>query len=114
MLGVGTEMDLTPRLRSFINANYIRFMETDPLKTALLTDKVNNELGYDLSLGFQYRPLLTDNIIISTGFGALIPGAGYRDIYKSSTSPVPGYGSHGRGRVDDFLYSAVLSVTLTY
>ena len=114
LLGVGTEMDLTPKLRSFINANYVRFMETEPLKTALLTDKVDSELGYDFSLGFQYRPLLTDNIIISTGFGTLIPGTGYRDIYKTSTSPVPGYGSHGRGRVDDFLYSAVLSVTLTY
>jgi hypothetical protein len=89
-------------------------METDPLKAALLTDRVAHELGYDLSLGFQYRPLLTDNIIISTGFGTLIPGAGYRDIYKTSTSPVAGYGSHGRGSVDDFLYSAVLSVTFTY
>jgi hypothetical protein len=114
LLGVGTEMDLTPKLRSFINANYIRFMETDPLKTALLTDRVDNELGYDLSMGFQYRPLLTDNIIISTGFGALLPGRGYRDIYKTSTDPVPGYGSPGRGRVDDFLYSAVLSVTFPY
>ncbi len=114
LLGVGTEMDLTPKLRSFLNANYIRFMETEPIKTALLTDKANNELGYDLSLGFQYRPLLTDNIIISTGFGVLLPGAGYRDIYKTSTDPVPGFGSHGRGQVDDFLYSAVLSVTLTY
>jgi hypothetical protein len=114
LLGIGTEMDLTPKLRSFINANYIRFMETDPLKAALLTDRVAHELGYDLSLGFQYRPLLTDNIIISTGFGTLIPGAGYRDIYKTSTSPVAGYGSHGRGSVDDFLYSAVLSVTFTY
>jgi hypothetical protein len=114
LLGVGTEMDLTPRLRSFINANYVRFMETDSIKTALLTGKVDNELGYDLSLGFQYRPLLTDNVIISTGFGTLIPGTGYRDIYKTSSDPVSGYGSHGRGRVDDFLYSVVLSVTLTY
>ena len=114
LLGVGTEMDLTPKLRSFLNANYIRFMETDPLKTALLTDRVDNELGYDLSLGFQYRPLLTDNIIISTGFGTLLPGRGYRDIYKTSSSPVSGYGSPGRGSVGDFLYSVVLSVTFTY
>jgi hypothetical protein len=58
--------------------------------------------------------LLTDNIIISTGFGTLLPGNGYRDIYKTSTDPVSGYGHPGRGRVDDFLYSAVLSVTFTY
>jgi hypothetical protein len=114
LLGLGTEMDLTPKLRCFANANYVRFMETDPLKTALLTDRVSHELGYDLSLGFQYRPLLTDNIIISTGFGTLIPGAGYRDIFKTSTDPVSGYGAHARGGVDDFLYSAVVSVTFTY
>src|SRR5207253_2009298 len=74
LVGVGLELDVTPKLRSFVNANYVRFMETDPLKTALLTDKVAHELGYDLSLGFQYRPLLTDNVIVSTGVGVLIPG----------------------------------------
>lgn len=114
LAGLGTEVDITPKLRGFANANYIRFMETDPIKTALLTDRAAHELGYDLSLGFQYRPLLTDNIIISTGFGTLIPGQGFRDIYKTGTDPVTGYGSHARGRVDDFLYSAVLSVTFTY
>src|SRR5204863_9745652 len=96
LLGLGTEIEVTPKLRSFINANYIRFMETDPLKTALLTDKVAHEFGYDLSVGFQYRPLLTDNIIISAGFGTLLPGRGYKDIYKTSTDPVAGYGHPGR------------------
>ena len=108
LLGVGTEMDLTPKLRTFLNANYIRFMETDPLKTALLTDKVDNEFGYDLSLGFQYRPLLTDNIIISAGFGALIPGSGYGTFTKRAPIPCPATTARTRRRVDDFLYSAVL------
>jgi hypothetical protein len=115
IFGLGAEIELTPKLRSFINANYVRFVETDPIKTALLTDKVDPELGYDLSIGFQYRPLLTDNIIISAGFGTLVPGHGFHDIYQTSTDPVPGYNSAKRdGRVDDFLYSAVLAVTLTY
>jgi hypothetical protein len=114
VLGLGTEIELTPKLRNFINLNYIWFMETDPIKTALLTDKVNNELGWDLSIGFQYRPLLTDNIIISAGCGFLIPGRGFRDIYQTNPNPVPGYGSQSGGHVDDFLYSAVLAVTFTY
>jgi len=115
LFGVGTELELTPKLRSFINVNYLRFDETDPIETALLTDKVNNELGWDCSIGFQYRPLLTDNIIISTGFGALVPGRGYKDIYRRSPDPVPGFGSTANtGAVDDFLYSALLAVTLTY
>jgi hypothetical protein len=114
IVGVGTEMDVTPKLRTFLNANYIRFMETDPLKTALLTDKIDREVGWDLSLGLQYRPLLTDNVIISAGFGALIPGRGFRDIYQTTTMPVPGFTSGQTGHVDSFLYSGILAVTLTY
>ncbi|HWN96174.1 MAG TPA: hypothetical protein VNT99_14155, partial [Methylomirabilota bacterium] len=112
---LGAEIDTTPKLRTFLNANYIRFAETDTLKTALLTDKVRAEIGWDLSIGWQYRPLLTDNVLLSAGFGALIPGSGFRDIYRRSTSPVPGYNSPNRaGEVDDFLYSAVMALTLTY
>jgi hypothetical protein len=113
--GVGAEIEVTPKLRSFLNANYIRLVETDTIKTALLTDKVDHEMGWDLSLGFQYRPLLTDNIILSAGFGTLIPGRGFKDIYKTSTEPVANFDrTDRRGRVDDFLYSALMALTLTY
>jgi hypothetical protein len=113
--GVGFDADVTPKLRSFFNANYIRLAETDTIKTALLTDRAGSEIGFDLSLGFQYRPLLTENIVISTGFGALIPGEGFKDIYKSNTDPVPTFDrADRRGQVDDFLYSALIAVTFTY
>jgi hypothetical protein len=112
---LGMDIDTTPKLRTFLNANYIRFAETDSLKTALFTDQVRAEVGWDLSIGWQYRPLLTDNVIISAGFGVLIPGNGFRDIYRRNTSPVRGYNSQNdAGEVDDFLYSAVLALTLTY
>ena len=112
---LGADIDTTPKLKTFLNANYIRFAETDSLKTALLTDQVRGEVGWDFGIGWQYRPLLTDNVIVSAGFGALIPGSGFRDIYRRGTSPVPGYNSPNRaGEVDDFLYSAVLALTLTY
>jgi hypothetical protein len=114
LVGAGTEIELTPKLRSFVNVNYIHFVETDPIKTALLTDKVRRELGLDLSVGFQYRPLLTDNIILSAGFGALIPGRGFRDIYQTNPDPVQGYGSQRAGRVDDFLYNGVVALTFTF
>jgi hypothetical protein len=113
IFGLGAEFDLTPKLRSFLNANYIRFAETDPIKTALFTDKVDNEVGWDLSLGFQYRPLLTDNIIVSAGFGVLIPGQGYRDIYSNGSNPVPGFDSNNGG-ADNFPYSGLIAVTFTY
>lgn len=113
--GLGMDMDLTPKLRSFMNVNYVRLVETDPIKTALLTDKVDNELGWDLSLGVTYRPFLTDNLVLAAGFGAFLPGRGYKDIYKRSTDPVSNFNSlSGAGRADDFLYSGLLVITLTY
>ncbi|HKS37427.1 MAG TPA: hypothetical protein VJW76_09575, partial [Verrucomicrobiae bacterium] len=113
--GLGAEIEVTPKLRSFINSNYIRFVETDPIETALLADRVDNEVGWDLSIGFQYRPLLTDNLIISAGFGALIPGRGFKDIYQTNTDPVAGFDrTDRRGHVDDFLYSGLVAITLTY
>lgn len=113
---VGLDADVTPKLRSFLNFNYLRFAETDPLQTADLQDNIRHELGFDLSLGFQYRPLLTDNIIISAGIGVLLPGGGYRDLYRTSTDPVPGYtaDSAGVGKADSFLYSGVLAINFTY
>jgi hypothetical protein len=59
--------------------------------------------------------LLTDNLIISAGFGALIPGGGFKDIYRRSTTAVPGFIEAGsEGRTDDFLFSGLLAITLTY
>ena len=76
---------------------------------------MNSEVGWDLSLGFKYRPVLTDNVIVSAGFGALIPGRGYRDIYDNSSDPVPGFDNTSRtGATDGFLYSALIAVTFTY
>ena len=113
--GVGTDMDLTPKLRAFINANYIWFAETKPLELALQTNKLRTELGLDASLGFKFRPLLTDNIILSAGIGFFVPGAGYRDIYRRSTEKVPGFGpQEEEGKTDPFLYNGFLTLTLLY
>ena len=112
--GVGTDMDLLPTLKLFLNANYIRMADVEPVNLALHTANTTPVIGWDLSAGVQYRPLLTDNIIVSAGLGALIPGNGYKTIYESNTIPVPGYDSPPSGHVDAFLYSAFAAVTFTY
>lgn len=115
LYGLGLEMELTPKLRSFMNANYVHFAETNPLETALVQDNISKAIGFDLSVGFQYRPFLTDNVIVSTGFGTLLPGSGYKDIYRTLEEPVPGFNAHAdHGHSDDFLYSGVFVVTLTF
>jgi len=39
----------------------------------------------DSGLGVQYRPLLTDNIVVFAGVGSLVPGRGFKDIYTGQT-----------------------------
>ena len=112
--GLGAEFDLTPKLRTFLNANYIRLADTAPVETTLQTAGIDPEIGFDLSLGLQYRPLLTDNIIISAGFGALLPGRGFRQIYTNGNNPVPGFGADRSGPSDSFFYSGLIAVTFTY
>jgi len=113
--GLGTDIDVTPKLKAFANVNYISLAETMPIKTALQTNRVRNELGLDTSLGFKYRPLLTDNIILSLGVGLFVPGGGYRDIYRRNTVDVPGFGPEGdEGKVDKVLYNGFVTLTFLY
>jgi hypothetical protein len=114
IFGYGLDADVTPKLKSFININYIRTVTTQPTERVLFTNRASNDFALDFSAGFEYRPLLTENIIISAGAGFLLPRLGYKDIYRTSTLPVPGFPHPPRGQVDDFLYSAIVTLTLTY
>ena len=115
ILGVGTDMDVTPKLKAFTNINYIWLAETKPIEVALHTNKARNDLGLDASFGVKYRPLLTDNIILSAGIGFFFPGGGYRDIYRRNTERVPGLGPQDQqGKVDSSLYNAFVTLTFVY
>lgn len=114
IVGLGLDAEITPKLRLQFNANYIRMVDPDAVKVALFANKVDRELGYDISLGFTYRPLLSENIIINAGFGAFLPGRGYRDIYRELTNPVPGFTNDPSGEIDSFLYSGLIAITLRY
>ncbi len=115
IVGLGADFEVTPKLRAFTNVNYVWLAETKPIEVALMSNKISNELGLDASLGFKYRPLLTDNIIISAGCGFFLPGAGYESIYRRNTQRVPGFGPQAEeGKVEDFLYNAFLTLTLIY
>ena len=112
--GLGEEWEVTPKVRLFANLNYLLFMETDAISTALLTDEIDREIGWDLSFGVEYRPLLTDNIRLAAGLGMLFPGAGFKDIYRTSSPGVPGFTPSNSQDVADVLYSGFLSATMTF
>jgi hypothetical protein len=115
IVGAGIDTDITPKLKGFMNANYIWLDQTKVIEELLFSNKISNALGLDLSFGFRYRPLLTDNIIFQAGVGFFLPGPGYKSIYRKNTDPVPGFGpQHEAGSVDNFLYNAFFTVTLVY
>ncbi|MEI7926942.1 MAG: hypothetical protein WCH40_00200 [Verrucomicrobiales bacterium] len=112
--GLGEEWELTPRMRAFANLNYLMFMDTNSIATALLTDNISREIGWDLSFGVEYRPFLTDNLKLNVGMGMLFPGAGFKDIYSNSTVGVPGYSLSKSQGINDVFYSGFLSATMTF
>jgi hypothetical protein len=85
ILNAGADFDLTPKLKSLVNVNYLRFERTAPLELLLFESPIHNTIGVDTSLGFQYRPPLSENIVIIGGASALSPGQGFRDIYSGKT-----------------------------
>ncbi len=114
LAGLGADAELTPKVRLFVNANYVQFDDVDAIQTVLLTNQLGRDFGTDLSVGVQWRPWLKDNVILSAGFGALLPAAGFRDLYRTTQPPVAGYTTGLSPRVDEWLYSAVAAITLTY
>jgi hypothetical protein len=113
LVNFGVDVEITPKLRSVNNFNYLWFNHTQTLETFTFQSNINNEIGADLSFGLEYRPRLSDNIIFAGGYAVLIPGAGFDDLF---------------GRIDPFtiteaverdinastMSAAFLELTLTY
>lgn len=114
IVGIGEEWEITPKIRAFANLNYLMFMETDAISSALVTDEIDREIGWDLSFGVQYRPYLTDNVRLVAGLGMLFPGAGLKDIYRTSSPGVTGFSPSSAQDTPDVLYSAFFSANLTF
>jgi hypothetical protein len=85
ILNAGADFDLTPKLKTMVNVNYLRFERTAPIALLLFESPIHNTIGVDYSLGFKYRPPLSENMSITGGASALSPGQGFRDIFSGKT-----------------------------
>ncbi len=85
LVNAGTDLDLTPKLRAFVNVSYLQFMRTEPLQLLLFQGNIHRPIGYDYSVGVRYRPPLTENFSITAGAAGLTPGQGFSDIYGGKT-----------------------------
>lgn len=85
----GVDAEVTQRIKAIFNANYLRFHRTEPLEYLLHQNNIRHDIGWDLSLGIVYRPLLINNIQFTFGASTLKPGRGFRDIYTDQSRNCP-------------------------
>jgi hypothetical protein len=89
LVNAGADFDLTPKLRSINNCNFLWFDKTRVVETFLFQNKVDRDIGTDLSTGVEYRPLLNNNIIFVGGAAVFFPASGFRAIYDRLRGEVP-------------------------
>jgi hypothetical protein len=82
LVTAGVDIDVTPKLKALVTANYIRLDTTKPIEALLFQDNISRTLGEDLSLGVRYRPFLNNNVVVGGGAAAFFPSRGFRDIYE--------------------------------
>jgi hypothetical protein len=115
LFGIGADVDLTPKVRLSLEANYLRFHHTEPLELVLFQDHIRPTIGWDLSAGVRWRPFLIDNVIVSVGGATLVGGEGFKDIYQTNEFV---FGPLGLEKIHNtrnvILYSGFMSLTFTY
>ena len=81
LLGVGADVDLTPQVRMLGNISALRFMETAVLGVLRNQAPAAKALGIDVSAGVQFRPFMSQNVVLDASAAALVPGRGLRQLY---------------------------------
>jgi hypothetical protein len=81
IVSAGLDAEITPKLRGLATLNYIRLDHTEVLEGLLFRAGIDEEIGYDASIGLRFRPYLNQNFLVQGGVAALIPGDGFEDLY---------------------------------
>jgi hypothetical protein len=97
LLGLGTDLDLTPTFRLSFNANQLWFVDTAVVEVARQQGGLDRAIGSDLSVATIWRPFMTQNVVLRASVAALLPGRGFRQLYGDETQ-----------------YSGLLNLVLTY
>jgi len=82
LYNAGMDFEVTPKLRAFVNANYLRFDRTQPLDTVLFQSGIRPSIGSDVGVGIEYRPPLSENIVLTAGTSGLIPSSGFEQVFN--------------------------------
>ena len=83
LMGAALDAELTPKWRGQVGFTYLRFDKTETLEFLLQAADIDKSIGLELFAGTQYRPFLTNNVILQLGGGVLFPDDGFARIYDS-------------------------------
>ena len=100
LIGFGADADIEPGLRLIGNANYLQFDNVSSLATLRNQRLTSRDIGWDLSLGVQWRPLFIQNIVINASAAVLMAAAGLKQLYGTATESTQ--------------YSVLLNAVLTF
>lgn len=81
LFGLGADADLTPELRLIANIAKLDFVHTGVLSVLRAQGDISRDIGWDVSAAVQYRPFMTQNVILNGSVAALLPGRGFRQLY---------------------------------
>jgi carboxypeptidase family protein len=85
LYNAGVDINVTPKLKAFVNLNLIRFADTEPLELLLFQSGIHAGVGADSGIGVSYRPPLSENIVLTGGVNMFQPFQGFRDISTNRT-----------------------------
>jgi hypothetical protein len=80
--GAGADLDVTPQVRIVTNVSSIAFANTSVLSVLRNQGRLDRFAGVDLSMALQFRPLMTQNIVLNTSGAVLLPGRSFRQLYE--------------------------------
>jgi len=83
LIGGGGDFDLTPGLRVSANVNHLWFAKAEVLQTLRNEGSIPRDIGWDLSASAIWRPRANQNIVLRLSAAALLPGAGFRDLFDN-------------------------------
>lgn len=83
ILNAALDAEITPKLKTIFNFNYLRFVSTAPLTPFLNQPAIHKQIGLDYGFGIIYRPFLNNNAIFTLSTTAFTPLNGFADIFES-------------------------------
>ena len=100
LLGAGVDADVAPQLRVVGNLSYLRFAATEVLGVLRNQAPPAKDLGVDISGALQWRPFMSQNLVVNASAAALVAGKGLKQLYDQDKPSV--------------LYSVLINLIATF